>query len=363
MSQKNQLEHKESSFSAAGLPARLPPTLEQRESLAEAMMAMAREPMAILDRSFRVMMASRSYHNLFPGALYAAPRRPFGEPAVPRWSDVALQTLTEVVAGNFVAQDVEIEMEVPQGGMHRMLLNAHRTFDPQNPEAAVLVGLQDVTDLRGAEHFEEQLAKQQHILQQEAHHRIANSLQIIASILLLKARSVQSEETRMHLRDVHKRLILVAAVQRQLSSAGMLGEIAFGPYLKQLCAGLADSMTEGDKAVTILTSSTGGKIKSDDAISFGLIITELVINALKHGFPDGRQGHVEVDFAAKGADWRLSVRDDGVGRPATQATRPAGLGTSIVEALARHLKATVEIASSDKGSSTTIVHTESAAHG
>jgi two-component sensor histidine kinase len=237
-----------------------------------------------------------------------------------------------------------------------MLLNARRLSDPDNPDAAVLIALQDVTELRDREQLKIELAAQAAVLLQEAHHRIANSLQIIASILLLKGRSVTSEETREHLRDVHKRLMLVATVQRQLCTDGMLEDIEFGPYVAQLCAGLANSMIDGEERVAILTSSSGGKIKSDDAVSFGLIITELVINALKHGYPDGRRGCIEVDFAASGSDWRLSVSDDGVGLPQDAAPLHAGLGTNIVSALARHLKARVEIGAPAVGSSTIIIH-------
>ncbi|HEY4940637.1 MAG TPA: histidine kinase dimerization/phosphoacceptor domain -containing protein [Rhizomicrobium sp.] len=334
------------------------PGPDHRNSALYALLATAREPMAVLDRGFRVLVASRAYHRLFPTKFTALLGQPFCDPGASNWSAAALQTLKDVVARDAVAEDVEIELDVPGAGPRRMLLNARQTSDRDSPDAAVLVALYDVTELRDAERLKAEIAVQEAMLLQEAHHRIANSLQIIASILLLKARSVKSEETRLHLRDVHKRLILVAEVQRQLCSAGMLDEIEFGPYVARLCAGLADSMTDGDDRVEIVTTSTDGTIKSDDAISFGLIVTELVINALKHGYPDGRQGCIEVDFAADGPNWRLTVSDDGVGRPADGEQSHTGLGTNIVEALARHLKARVEIAQNDIGSSTSIVHSE-----
>ncbi|MEI9885084.1 MAG: histidine kinase dimerization/phosphoacceptor domain -containing protein [Rhizomicrobium sp.] len=341
-----------------GIPNAPPP--EYRPSASHALMATMREPLAILDSRLRVVAASHAYARLFPANTSALPGRPFCEPRTPRWGALALQTLHDVMARDSIAQDVEIELELAEGGTRRMLLNARRTAEAQ--DGAIVVGLHDVTELREAERLKAEVAEQQAMLLQEAHHRIANSLQIIASILLLKARAVQSEETRMHLRDVHKRLILVAGVQRQLCSVGMLDEVEFGPYVAQLCQGIASSMTEGDDRIAILTSSSGGTIKSDDAVNFGLIITELVINAIKHGFPDGRRGFIEVAYAAEGPNWRLSVSDDGVGQPPSDGAHQGGLGTSIVEALARHLKATVEVATGDGGgSSTSIVHTERAA--
>ena len=338
----------------AALPHTVLPGLERRHTLGHAMMAAAREPMAILDRNFRVLDASRAYTKLFPPGFAAG--RPFCEPNAQAWSAVALQTLQDVLASDTPIEDVEIEVETALDGKRRMLLNAQPAADRQYPATALIIGLTDVTDAPEIERLRLEVIQQQATLLQEAHHRIANSLQIIASILLLKARSVKSEETRMHLRDVHKRLILVAQVQRQLCNSGMLEEIEFGPYVAQLCQGLTESMTDSDNRVTILTSSTPGMIKSDDAISFGLIVTELVLNALKHGFPDGRKGCIAVDFAASGADWRLSVSDNGVGRKAGDEPGHSGLGTNIVEALARHLKATVEIAPCGSGTSTVIAH-------
>jgi two-component sensor histidine kinase len=211
--------------------------------------------------------------------------------------------------------------------------------------------------MREAEALKFALREKHEMLLTEVHHRVANSLQIIASILLLKARNVKSEETRLHLHDVHHRLISVATVQRQLSVTGVGNDVELGPYLKVLCEGLASSMIGDDQAVVIQSSATAGAIKSEDAVSFGLIVTELVINSLKHGFPHGRSGRIVVEYVKEGADWRLSVSDDGVGRSA-HLPEPlhVGLGTSIVEALARNLGARVEIAPPGPGSTTAIVH-------
>lgn len=214
-----------------------------------------------------------------------------------------------------------------------------------------------MTAQREAEELKDALFKRQEMLLLEVHHRVANSLQIIASVLQMKARTVHSEEARELLRDVQKRLILVATVQRQLCTPGLAEEIELGPYLRQLCDGLASSMIGENDAVAITASATAGTIKPEEAVNFGLIVTELVINALKHGFPDGRHGHIVVSFVATGRGWKLSVSDDGVGRlPATAERGHTGLGTSIIEALARQLGAEVTITINCPGAATTITH-------
>lgn len=329
-------------------------------SFVHALTAVAHTPLIVLDRGLRIVAASRSYRRMFPANFANAQGPPYGEMNCLQWDSSVLELLADVLSYNAVIQDHAIELDVPNLGRRRMLLSARRVMVETGHDAAIVVGLEDVTAQRDAEDLEAALREKQEMLLMEVHHRVANSLQIIASILLLKARSVQSEETRYHLRDVHHRIVSVATVQRQLSISGAGTDVELGPYLTVLCEGLASSMIADDQGITVTASATAGTIKSEDAVSFGLIVTELVINALKHGFSDGRKGHIAVDYVGQQDDWRLSVSDDGIGRSSV-LPKPAhvGLGTSIVEALARNLGAHVEIAPPGSGAATTIVHVAS----
>jgi two-component sensor histidine kinase len=127
------------------------------------------------------------------------------------------------------------------------------------------------------------------VLLQEMQHRVANSLQIIASILMLKARAVTSEETRFHLKDAHQRVISVAEVQSHLHASGGVDQIEVGPYLTKLCASLAASMIGDSQPIALEVVADHGEIGSDKAVSIGLIVTELLINAIKYAFPVPRK--------------------------------------------------------------------------
>jgi chemotaxis protein methyltransferase CheR len=143
-------------------------------------------------------------------------------------------------------------------------------------------------------------------------------------------------------------------VQQQLRASRLGDRIEIGPYLAKLCDSLAKSMI-GDRRPLALTVEAGaGTADSSAAVSIGLIITELVINALKHAFPPGRQGEILVRYEADGDDWRLSVSDNGTGQDLHERAHP-GLGTSIVEALARQLYARVEVSSGLQGTIVTII--------
>jgi two-component sensor histidine kinase len=165
---------------------------------------------------------------------------------------------------------------------------------------------------------------------------------------------VQSEETRVHLQAAHHRVLSIAAVQRQLAITGA-ERVALRPYFTQLCDSLGASMIYDPESLILSVRSDESAVSADTSVSLGLLVTELVINALKHAFPGGRGGAINVDYSAHGADWTLSVCDDGVGMG--DSNPKPGLGTSIVKALATHLGARVFVENSEPGTHVSIVHT------
>jgi chemotaxis protein methyltransferase CheR len=108
-------------------------------------------------------------------------------------------------------------------------------FYEENPHTTLLLGIEDVTERRALEREREDLLRQKdallrekEVLLEELQHRVANSLQIIAAIILMKSQSVESEETRLHLQDAHNRVMSVAAVQRHLHVSGAAGPVNGG---------------------------------------------------------------------------------------------------------------------------------------
>jgi two-component sensor histidine kinase len=198
------------------------------------------------------------------------------------------------------------------------------------------------------------------MLLQEMQHRVANSLQIIAGILLLKARTVQSEETRLHLRDAHQRVMSVAAVQQHLLASSQGEPIEIGPYISRLCEALIASMTDDNRPVSLKVQVEGGTASSAEAVSIGLIVTELVINAFKHAFVGERAaGQLVVAYEAAETSWRLAVSDNGVGIREGHLNlhkSAHGLGMIIVEALAKQLDAHMEVARNPQGTTVSITH-------
>ena len=332
--------------------------IKKGRTLADAIVDTVREPLLVLDRDLRVVTASRSFYEKFGTAPANTEGCLFYELAGGEWHFPALRKLLEdVIPRHRTIEAYEIDHEFASIGRRILLLNARQVFDEANPDSNVLLAIEDVTQRRADERVKDELLREKELLLEEMRHRVANSLQIIASILLLKARTVQSEEIRQHLHAAHQRVMSVATVQQQLRGAGLGDRIEIGPYLTKLCDSLAKSMIGADRSISVLVEAGVGTAVSAQAVSIGLIITELLINAVKHAFPAGRSGKIRVRYDPAGSAWRLSVSDDGVGRLSQNGQpAPTGLGTSIIEALAHQLNARVEISRGPQGTIVSVIH-------
>ena len=157
-------------------------------------------------------------------------------------------------------------------------------------------------------------------------------------------------------------MLSVAAVQQHLQASGRGEAIAVGPFLAKLCAALAESMIGETRPVSLETKVSGGTVVSSEAVSIGLVVIESVINAVKHAFPqDKTDGRIVVAYETAGSGWTLSIADNGVGKPQEGAAdAKSGLGTSIVQALAKELDASVEFVSDQHGTTVSITHANAA---
>jgi two-component sensor histidine kinase len=248
---------------------------------------------------------------------------------------------------------------VTGGGTRNLVLNARKLDYGTTQPVRLLLAATDVTEIRRNDKQKDDLLREKAVLLQEVQHRVANSLQIIASVLMVSARKVQSEETRGHLHDAHHRVMSIAAVQQQLAITTM-SEVKLAPYLTKLCQSLGASMIYDHKTLILEVRTDDSAVEATDSVSLGLIVTELVINALKHAFPRHHTGKIIVDYRSDGDNWTLSVSDNGVGMPKTQTIK-AGLGTSIVEALANRLDAEIQTAAANPGTMISVSHRQALA--
>jgi chemotaxis protein methyltransferase CheR len=335
------------------------PKVEDAWILAHAIVDTVREPLIVLDQDLRVVAASRSFYLTFKVNADDTQGKLLYDLGAGQWDIPKLRLLLgKIVPEQGVMENYEVEHDFPGLGRRTMLLNARKVFDEKGSHTTILLGIEDVTEKRVLESEKDDLIRQKEVLLEELEHRVVNSLQIIASIIMLKARTVESEETRRHLEDAHNRVISIAAVQKHLHGSVASSFIEMGPYLATLCTALAQSMISENRPISIKFSGTGGNSTRRDAESIGLIVTELVINSLKHAFKETlKGGEIAVVYDVSGADWRLAVSDNGSGKPDGVFAQPkTGLGTGVVKALARQLDAQVVTLSGALGTKVSVTH-------
>jgi chemotaxis protein methyltransferase CheR len=149
----------------------------------------------------------------------------------------------------------------------------------------------------------------------------------------------------------------VATLQQQLQVSGTDAAVELGPYMTRLCATLAASLIGERRPISLQVRIREGTVSSSDAVTLGLLVTELVINALKHGFPGDRGGVVDVTYDCVGPNWKLAVSDNGIGAPDGGLIKTQqGLGTSILKALALQLDARLSVSTNSTGTSVSLVH-------
>ncbi|HEY5105513.1 MAG TPA: histidine kinase dimerization/phosphoacceptor domain -containing protein [Caulobacteraceae bacterium] len=332
-------------------------TEEAALSLTLAVVASSPGPLLLLDGEFNIVAASASFSRAFEVDAKAAIGQQLSSLGAGEWAIPQLRSLlAATISGGAEIEAYEVDLKRTGQGTRRLVVHAQKLDYLDLENRRLLMAVSDVTDTRADAKIKDDALRQNLVLLQEVRHRVANSLQIIASVLLQNARKTQSEETRGHLRDAHHRVMSVAALERQLAGSGD-GAVPLTAYFGSLCDSIAASMIGDAKQISLSVAGPGGVVDARVAVSLGLIVTELVINALKHAFPEGRPGTIVVACDFRHANWSLSVSDDGVGMPKDPALIHTGLGTSIVEALARQLLATVEIGRAHPGTRVVIAHT------
>jgi two-component sensor histidine kinase len=335
----------------------MPILAEAANSLALAVVAASDTPLLLLDDNLTVISASASFCAAFGIEPTAIPGRPLADLGAGEWDVPQLRSLLMATVSGSVSVDAyEMDLRRPGLDTRRLVLKARKLDYADADHVRVLLSVLDVTAARLADKLKDDLLREKAILLQELQHRVANSLQIIASILLQSARRAHSDGERTHLYDAHSRVMSVAAVQQQLA-ASRLGDVELRPYFTELCHSIGASMIRDPKQLSIEVTADDSVTSADISVSLGLVVTELVINALKHAFPGRRPGKITVDYRSAPTRWTLSVRDNGVGMPKDAASQKAGLGTSIVEALARQLDADLAVADAEPGVLVTLLHT------
>jgi two-component sensor histidine kinase len=182
---------------------------------------------------------------------------------------------------------------------------------------------------------------QKEMLLKEVHHRVKNNLQIVASLLSLRAQAIGNPEIRAALRDVQTRIQALALVHRRLYEHDHLATVELADFLAELVELLAAGAAPGDASVQIETDIARLRLPVDVATPLALLVTETVTNALKHAFPSDADGRIVIRLMCDDERAVLTITDDGVGRP--EEAPAEGLGLRLCRMVAKQLGGELEI--------------------
>ncbi len=208
----------------------------------------------------------------------------------------------------------------------------------------VLGVVRDVTERK---HFEKQALEAREMHLKEVHHRVKNNLQVISSLLYLQSAHTSDTKVLELLTESRNRVNSIALIHEKLYRSEGLVRLDFGPYVSDLVASLFGAYGVNGDRLRARTQINGVMLEVDTAIPLGLIINELVSNALKHAFPEGSSGEVWIDLEqVSHRQFSLCVGDDGIGLPANFDWRKStSLGLRLVNDLTRQLEGSVEMKS------------------
>lgn len=218
-------------------------------------------------------------------------------------------------------------------------------------EAAAFVDLERRVEERTNEL--KKIIAQRDTLLNEVNHRIKNNLQLVGSLLALQLHRSANEETRSALSQARVRVAAIADLHKHLYQFESGEKIHVSRYLTDLCRDMVNSLKQSEDHFTLHCSGDDITLSMDQMVPIALIVTELVTNAAKYAFPDGRKGNIHVRVMGDGKAVRLVVADDGVG---TGSAPPVpGFGMTLVNALVAQLHATIEHGTAAAGTTIVIV--------
>lgn len=254
------------------------------------------------------------------------------------------------------ANDV-LETRVQERTADLTAVNESLTAEIQERQRAEATLKESEAKLRAAISATEMALREKEVLLRELHHRVKNNLQIITSILSLQGGRIQDRSCQELFKDCQQRVRIIALVHERLCRAPNLTKLNLDSYFRDLVQDLLRCYSVNSGVVRPRVVIEDVAVRIDHLIPCALIVNELVCNALKYAFPDGRSGEVRVEVRRRDGHVCLIVADDGVGFTPLEGRRGNGVGHQIVQALVDQLSGRLEWANGS-GTSATVTFPE-----
>ena len=308
-----------------------------------------REGLLVLEPDLTIRFANRAFCDKFSVVPEHTVGRKLYELGNEEWDIPKLRSALEtIISGERTFEGFEVEQFFPSIGQRVMCLNARKVYRPGNKIQLILLAIEDVTERVRLEREHAIVSERIGVLLQEMTHRIKNSLQIIVSMVSLEAHNQKSGEGKAALERVSHRIAALGRLYSMLGETNSVEAVDATSYLEALCRDLIESVQkEYGTSIALKTDIASEQLPVDRAVPLGLIVNELVTNAVKYAFPGDPKGTISVTLKRFAGELRLTVADDGQGADPQRAD--SGLGGRLVDTFARQLGGWVERVSSNKG--------------
>lgn len=181
------------------------------------------------------------------------------------------------------------------------------------------------------------------MLLKEVNHRVANSLQLVGSLVAMQQRGVSDPAAREALAETQGRIAAIAQIHRRLYTSDDVTTVELDAYLAGLAGELEAAMSASGRSHRLTMRVDPIRVATDKAVPIGVVVTELVTNAFKYAYPNGVAGEIRVALEQIGEFLELRVEDDGVGVSDEMTAKGSGLGMRVVRAMLDALKSTLEV--------------------
>jgi two-component sensor histidine kinase len=231
--------------------------------------------------------------------------------------------------------------------VEREIRDARTRRQREEAERALSESEQRFTAQRAALDRQTALLQQRETMLREIHHRVKNNMQVMSSLLNLQSRVASNPDTSRMLQENQNRIHSMALLHEILYQSEDLAVVDFSKYVRRMVDHLFRSYGVDNRQIRLRAELNPVPLELDDALPCGLLISEVISNSLKHGFPEGQEGEVGILLRPQSATTvALVLSDDGAGLPAGMDwTTTRSLGLRLVRALALQLRASLEIRS------------------
>ena len=266
--------------------------------------------------------------------------KPFLEIIHPEDREAVAERHRKRLAGEKVPNLYDIRIVDKQGKVKWIQINA--VLFKWEGRPATLNFLSDITARKLSEGKIIASLQEKEVLLREVHHRVKNNMQVISSLLNIQSRHIDNPQAREKFRESQSRIKSMALIHEKLYKSENLSMVDFSSYIQNLVVHLYHFYGRSPDKINFVIKSREVFLNVNKAIPSGLIVNELVSNALKHAFPNQKQGDLRIEFHNSGGKFKLLVQDNGIGFPEKLDFRNTEtLGLQLVDMLVGQLEGTI----------------------